>query len=155
MRTWSERTCVLLCIFAMTSMIWSCSQLSLLEGLSCRKCNSVSCWPSQLRDQHVTHLLSQQRWTHRELLAGKGLMGGGECGWDDTRHCLPLPVIQIFIRCHIFLTCFMIPSVVPQTAVCGGKWWHWRGVVMKSVYYPGRRSSKSQGRSQSRLWGEC
>lgn len=108
-RTWSERTCILLRIFAMTSMTGSCSQLGLLEGLSCRKCNSVSCWPSQLRNQRVTLLLSQQRWTLCELLAGKGLMREG-------KGSLPLPVICIFIQFCIFPTCFMIHSVVPRTA---------------------------------------
>lgn len=126
----------------------SCSPLGFLQGLSCRKCNSVSCWPSWLRDQHVTHLLSHQRWCLCELLAGKGLMREGK------GNCLPLPVIWIFIQSCIFPTCFMIPSVVPQTAVGREKQWHWRGGVMKPVYCPGRRSSKGQDHIQSRLWGE-
>jgi len=71
-------TCALLRIFAISSMMGSCSQLGLLEGVSCRKCNSVSCWPSWLRDQHGTRLLSQQRWTLCELLARKGLTRGGK-----------------------------------------------------------------------------
>lgn len=137
-RSWSERTCVVLSIFAMTSMTWSCSLLGLLEGLSCRICNSVTWWTSLLRDQHVTHLLSQQRQTLYQLLAGKGQMTEGK------GNCLPLPVIRIFIQSHIFPTCFMILLFHERN-----------GSIGRVGSCPGRRSSKGLGHIQSRLWGEC